>query len=63
MWKMQNEYNSPLNQMKRLKEAGLNPNLMYGKGTVGNATTMPQYQAIPTQGVGEVFGKSLAGVE
>lgn len=26
----QNEYNSPAQQMKRLKEAGLNPNLAYG---------------------------------
>lgn len=28
----QNEYNSPAAQMKRLKEAGLNPNLVYGNG-------------------------------
>lgn len=31
-WAMQNEYNSPSAQMKRLKMAGLNPNLVYGKG-------------------------------
>jgi hypothetical protein len=36
-WNMQNAYNTPLEQMRRLKEAGLNPNLMYGKGTTGNA--------------------------
>lgn len=29
---MQNEYNSPVSQMKRFKEAGLNPNLIYGQG-------------------------------
>ena len=29
-WKMQNEYNTPANQMKRLQDAGLNPNLIYG---------------------------------
>ena len=63
MWKMQNEYNTPINQMKRLKEAGLNPNLMYGKGTVGNSTTLPQYNALPPQGMGEVFGKSIAGLQ
>lgn len=28
----QNEYNKPVNQMKRLEEAGLNPNLVYGSG-------------------------------
>lgn len=31
-WAMQNDYNSPAAQMKRLKEAGLNPNLVYGDG-------------------------------
>lgn len=31
-----NKYNSPAKQMQRLKDAGLNPNLMYGTGTVGN---------------------------
>lgn len=42
-WAMQNEYNHPKNQMARLKEAGLNPALMYGNsaspgiaGDVGN---------------------------
>lgn len=34
----QNAYNTPANQMKRLKDAGLNPALMYGQGTTGNAT-------------------------
>ena len=29
-WQLQNEYNSPSNQMKLLREAGLNPNLAYG---------------------------------
>lgn len=31
-WNMQNEYNSPAAQMARLKEAGLNPALVYGDG-------------------------------
>lgn len=44
MWHMQNEYNSPAAQMERYKAAGLNPNLIYDKGTPGNATTMPSYQ-------------------
>lgn len=37
LWHMQNKYNSPIEQMARLKEAGLNPHLMYDKGTVGEA--------------------------
>lgn len=45
MWEKSNEYNSPLMQQQRIKEAGLNPALMYGQGTVGNATQLPQYQA------------------
>lgn len=38
-WQMQNEYNTPANQMQRLIDAGLNPNLMYGNGSAatGNA--------------------------
>lgn len=45
-WEMiqyQNEYNSPVNQMKRLTEAGLNPNMMYGSG-VNAASTGNQTQ-------------------
>lgn len=45
MWNIQNEYNAPAQQMQRLRDAGLNPNLMYGQGNVGNATTMPKYNA------------------
>lgn len=35
----QNTYNSPENQMERFKQAGLNPNLIYGKGTAGQQTS------------------------
>lgn len=45
MWRRQNEYNSPREQMKRFGEAGLNPNLIYGQGTPGNASQMAKYQA------------------
>lgn len=44
-WNRQNEYNHPTQQMNRLKEAGLNPNLMYGQGNVGNASSAPQLSA------------------
>lgn len=39
MWNLQNTYNTPVEQMKRFKEAGLNPNLIYGKGTPGNVSS------------------------
>lgn len=42
MWNLQNDYNSPAAQMKRYEEAGLNPALMYGQVTSGNASTAPQ---------------------
>lgn len=41
-WNRENEYNDPSQQMQRLKDAGLNPNLMYGNGastSVGNTST------------------------
>lgn len=46
MWNLQNEYNTPAMQMQRLTEAGLNPNLMYGQGNTGNASS-PQKAPIP----------------
>lgn len=36
-WNMQNEYNSPQQQMQRLQEAGLNPNMVYGQSSGGAA--------------------------
>lgn len=36
-WERQNKYNSPQEQMARLKEAGLNPHLVYGQGAAGAA--------------------------
>lgn len=39
-WERENEYNSPVNQMKRFEEAGLNPDLMYGQGNSGNAAQL-----------------------
>lgn len=45
MWKLQNEYNTPANQMKRYLEAGLNPNLIYSQGNAGNASSAPEMTA------------------
>ena len=52
-WEMQNKYGSPQQQMQRLQEAGLNPHLVYGKGTVDNfagavrSTDVKQYSPTP----------------
>lgn len=41
-----NQYNSPEQQMQRLQDAGLNPNLVYGNGAVGNTSgPLPSYDA------------------
>jgi len=47
MWDYQNAYNTPIKQMERLKAAGLNPHLMYGQGTTGNASGAPQTKPLP----------------
>lgn len=36
-WNRQNEYNSPMAQMQRLRDAKLNPNLVYGDGATHSA--------------------------
>jgi len=46
MWHMQNLYNSPKAQMQRFEQAGLNPNLIYGQGSPGNASAMPKRQQV-----------------
>lgn len=52
-----NAYNAPVAQMARLREAGLNPNLVYAHGgavmesAVGNAPQPPNTAPIDTQGV------------
>lgn len=46
MWRQQNDYNRPVAQMDRLKEAGLNPRLIYGSSSgvaAGNAGDVKGY--------------------
>ncbi len=45
-WNRENEYNSPAQQMARLKAAGLNPDMMYQNGTSGlTAASSPSMTA------------------
>lgn len=47
-WNMQNAYNTPKEQMKRLKDAGLNPNLIYGSNAnTGTAGSVAPSKASP----------------
>jgi len=45
MWNMSNQYNSPQQQMARLKAAGLNPNMVYGSGSAAGLSSgkAPEY--------------------
>lgn len=46
MWQKQMDYDRPINQVARLKEAGLNPALMYGTGSGANvAPNAPKLEA------------------
>jgi hypothetical protein len=61
-WNMQNAYNSPSQQMQRFKEAGLNPNLIYGQMTnspVVRSTDMktPDFVAPKTGDLGNTLSK------
>lgn len=58
-WNAMNAYNHPVEQMKRLREAGLNPLLVYGSGGVtGNTTSGGSVPNVATPEAGSV---DLAG--
>lgn len=66
-WNRQTLYNSPIEQMKRLKEAGLNPNLVYGSGQAQQpaqpvrGTDMKSWNPTPPQvDLGEAVRGSLS---
>jgi len=66
MWDYQNKYNLPSAQMERLKAAGLNPALMYGQGTTGNASGAPQTkftQLNPYMNAGDIGTLANAGIQ
>lgn len=56
LWNLNNEYNSPVKQMERYREAGLNPNLIYGSGSAsaGNASAPAAGMSLPTTRPGHV---------
>lgn len=64
IWHMYNEYNTPANQIQRLKEAGLNPNLLYGNPSQGTSsapaqgTNPAQSQSFQMQGFGDMFSNA-----
>lgn len=45
LWREQAAYNTPANQVARLRAAGLNPNLFYSQGDTGNLSSAPTMKA------------------
>lgn len=70
-WNRENEYNTPLNQMKRLKEAGVNPRLWWSSGS-NTAASSPalsapeqQYTAVGgelARGLSDAFGSAVNAI-
>lgn len=62
-WHMTNAYNSPVEQMARLKQAGLNPAMLYGGGSAV-ATSAPFANAKEVKGYDRASSESvLRGVD
>lgn len=63
-WNMQNEYNTPANQVQRLRDAGLNPNLFYNMGDTGNAKSAPEFSTYD-QGemINSLFGYAFQAMQ
>ena len=73
MWNMQNEYNTPEQQMQRMVEAGINPSAA-AQGISGNGSTAGSVQGAsngsgikadvvnPLGGLGEAIGNSVNGM-
>lgn len=60
-WHRQNEYNSPQAQMQRFKDAGLNPDLIYGQmGNGAPAQMMSSEQNVSSHDLGAALQKGKA---
>lgn len=61
VWNMQNDYNHPSAQMARLREAGLNPNMLYGQGVsgaTGQSSSAPEATTrTPPPKIAEAFSR------
>ena len=61
LWHLNNEYNTPVQQMQRLKDAGLNPDMMYIQGqanSLGNSASPAQGQS-PFPHISQSFDPKL----
>lgn len=63
MWDKQNAYNSPVEQRRRLEQAGLNPNLMMNGGSAGTAETAPTADTSGVQQVPDIGSTIASGYQ
>lgn len=63
MWEKQNSYNSPVEQRRRLEQAGLNPNLMMNGGSAGTAETAPTADTSGVQQVPDIGSTIASGYQ
>lgn len=70
-WNRENEYNTPANQMARLKQAGVNPRIWWSNGSNTSASSPTlsapeqQYNAVGgqiAQGLSDTFGSAVNAV-
>lgn len=63
MWEKQNAYNTPVEQRRRLEQAGLNPNLMMNGGSAGTAETAPTADTSGVQQVPDIGSTIASGYQ
>lgn len=63
MWEKQNAYNSPVEQRRRLEQAGLNPNLMMNGGSAGTAETAPTADTSGVQQIPDIGSTIASGYQ
>lgn len=61
-WNRETSYNSPQMQMQRLRDAGLNPNLVYGDSVVQSAPSTRSSSAPGWNPKAPEYGNAVAGV-
>lgn len=57
MWNKQNDYNLPINQRRRLEDAGINPNLAFGSAASAMSSPLPSSPNVPHHSFS--FGEKL----
>lgn len=67
MWNRENEYNLPINQVKRYRDAGLNPALLAGQISPGNTNAPKSFNNVGkdysyVRRMGQVFGDAASMV-